>query len=419
MVTEDRDLRNTGGMRASAHSRGSSKGRLRIGWPLATASIVLLAACTGDPTPAASGTQEFVLKPISCAGQVPAAGPTPASSDPLLAFVGYRPGKSEPDIFVAQPDGSEPRLLFTPPALPVRSMAWSPDGTTLAVAAGGTVSLIRSDGSLVGTVVDRDTAVPSVAWSPGGAILAFAAGAEGDRADVQQFTLYVVGADGSNIRALTDLPIDPSRITWSPDGRWVAFAAYRGQRLDLHAIRVDGGRPRRLTEASQFATSPDWSPDCRQIAYVSGDIGGSDLRVLQLDGSGDAIAVDTSVTTPASNARSPVWSPDGQIIAYYVELPTPEALPDPEAFVVRPNGSGGVQLTTRDDGINDGLTWSSDGAWVVVGGLGAPPPGRPDRPGGTGWGLVAVAADGITRRALIGPASGIEDPQHPVLATTD
>jgi Tol biopolymer transport system component len=378
------------------------------------ASIAVLVACNGDPDPTPSGTQEFELKPISCAGPVL----TPGIGRPLLAFVGFRPGLSEPDIFVAEPDGAEARLLFTPPELPVRSMAWSPDGSTLAVAAGGTVSVVRSDGSLVRTVVERDTAVPSVTWSPEGTVLAFASGAEGDRADVQRFTLSLVGADGSDLRALTDLPIDGEGVTWSPDGRWVAFAAYRGTRLDLHAMRVDGGRPRRLTQAAQFATAPDWSPDCRQIAYVSGDIGGSDLRVLQLDGSGDAIAVDTPVTTPASNARSPVWSPDGRMIAYYVELPTPEALPDPEAFVVRPDGSGGAQLTTRDDGINQGLTWSSDGRWVVVAGLGAPPPGRPDRPGGTGWGLVAVAADGTTRHALIDPASGIEDPQHPVMATS-
>jgi TolB protein len=268
-------------------------------------------------------------------------------------------------------------------------------------------------------VFERDTAVTALAWSPSGDRLAFTAGVDGNDLEFQRMTLYVVEADGSGLSAMSDLPVDGARISWSPDGQWLAFAAYRQERLDLYAVPVEGGAPRRLTDARQYAAAPDWSPDCRSIAYVSGDVGGDDIRVLGADGSGDRLVAETPLTVPASNARSPVWSPDGRRIAYYVDLPSAEDIPDPELFVVDADGTHILQLTGRQDGVNDGLSWFPDSGALLFGALGPPPTGHPDRPGGTGWETVVVTIDATERRPFLDPASGIEDPHEAVLATPD
>jgi WD40 repeat protein len=110
-----------------------------------------------------------------------------------LAFVSTRSGI--PVIYVAQSKGlSATAFDTTPPATPfttVHDLAWSPDGTKLAYAAGlpdGTSALVVDDGT-------TQTLLPSgvlPVWSPGGTRIAFANGVN----------LMSVALDGTDVRLL-------------------------------------------------------------------------------------------------------------------------------------------------------------------------------------------------------------------------
>jgi hypothetical protein len=102
-------------------------------------------------------------------------------------------------------------------------------------------------------------------------------------------------------------------------------------------------------------------------------------------------------------------------VAIYLELPDVLALPHPELVVSDLEGHL-RQLTANQDGTDDGLTWSADGLRLFYATIGQPPPGRPNRPDGTGWTLWSVGVDGENRVQL---EPGPEDPHHPVLATGD
>jgi hypothetical protein len=110
-----------------------------------------------------------------------------------LAFVSTRNGAAA--VYVAQANGLDATAFdTTPPATPftaVHDLAWSPDGTKLAYAAGladATTALVIDDGT-------TQTMLPGgvlPVWSPAGTRIAFASGVN----------LMSVAADGTDVRLL-------------------------------------------------------------------------------------------------------------------------------------------------------------------------------------------------------------------------
>jgi len=87
------------------------------------------------------------------------------------------------------------------------------------------------------------------AWSPDGSSLALAL-ATG---------IIVIPTDGP-VRRLTNRPFD-LEPTWSPDGKRIAFRRGRsGQDAEIYVINADGTGLRRLTHTSGTAAAPAWSP---------------------------------------------------------------------------------------------------------------------------------------------------------------
>jgi len=120
------------------------------------------------------------------------------------------------DVYVINVDGSGERKLMGVGSTNTLPLAWSPDGSRLAVATGGLFVLDPATGEK--RKLSENVHHPPV-WSPDGAQLAFTFW-EGDGPS-ESPAVYVVNADGSGQpRKLTD-GRDPS---WSPDGRRIAFA---------------------------------------------------------------------------------------------------------------------------------------------------------------------------------------------------
>jgi TolB protein len=131
----------------------------------------------------------------------------------------------------------------------------------------------------------QQEAVDSMAWSPDGSQLAVTLFNE---PGPTQVALIAMGGTGRQPGRLLTGPaggaLDP---VWSPDGSWVGFAGRDAYTIDIYAEHPDGTSMTRLTSDGQLARAPAWSPDGQQIAYLSNETGFFEVWVTDLQGDGN------------------------------------------------------------------------------------------------------------------------------------
>src|SRR3990167_4769443 len=134
----------------------------------------------------------------------------PALSDNALAFA------YAGDIWIAQPDGSNPRRLTSHPAN------------------------------------ERDPI-----FSPDGSMIAFTANYDGND------DVFVIATAGGTPRRLTWHPGNDLAVDWTPDGKRVALTSARerdnGRSAQLYHVALDGGPPQRVSQARIASGSYDES----------------------------------------------------------------------------------------------------------------------------------------------------------------
>ena len=231
-------------------------------------------------------------------------------------------------LSVVDADGSDPVTVASDVKYVVGNAfatpEWSPDGKSLAFTAttsapctgpgvgamgdfcSSRVFVAAADGSTGAVQVgDPDMDARTVAWSPDGSTLAFGAGNAKD-----DIGLYLMDADGSDIRRIDDVPGNGYaflRLDWSPDGTHVVGTSGDEEVWDIWVFAADGSGG---IDVSDIPGQPNGLEDQVFPTYAADGAlvwGGSPGLVLLEEG-----GVRTGLE---GFAGMPVWSPDGQLIA--------------------------------------------------------------------------------------------------------
>jgi Tol biopolymer transport system component len=256
----------------------------------------------------------------------PASSPTPTSQLPahspagLVVFYSERDGDA--DIYLMNPDGSQPRPI-TDNQADDTSPCWSPDGKYIAFAS------------------DRDDPNPHACFPN------------------CNDNLYVMNADGSDQRRLTDLPGAEWHASWSPDGTALLFTAgdigYTS--MGIYRLNLENGEVQPLLVDGFENDAADWSPDGTQIAFSSDREGSRDIFVMHADGTQLRKVVDTGL-----NDYFPDWSPHGTQLAFFaLDLPSTRQ----DIFTVNLDGSSLQNLTNTPNVVDEDPKWSPDGSQII------------------------------------------------------
>jgi Tol biopolymer transport system component len=246
----------------------------------------------------------------------------------------------------------------------------------------GNVEVMRTDGTVVGTLRLPDKGAAGPAWSPDATRIAYTHQSNmGGKVD-----LVVANADGSGAKVLPSAKLGAAFPSWSPDGTQLAFSSAWVTNSERSPAKIcvtnaDGSGMRQLTDGPDSDLRPQWAPDGQSILFVRGpfDRGNpnGDVYSVRLDGSG------LTKVTDMGKVIGFALSPDG----------TQLAVADGEAhrIVVLPFGASAPARTLLDtdygwDAVV--ISWSPDGTALALGtGDHDADTEHPDR-------LVVVNADG-------------------------
>ena len=372
--------------------------RRGLQWALAAVTVGLLGlmlgvVVLGDAQPEPLRTAPFTSFP----GREfdPALSP----SGDRLAFAWGGPDGRNVDVYVKQ-DGAETPLRLTSDPAREFSPAWSPDGREVAFVRIGTereVVVVPAIGGSERRLVsfgERDVA--AVAWSPDGTTLAVSAQTEAGG----PFVLFLLSTETLQLRQLTTPP--PAHRgdgvpAFSPNGDRLAFVRSAADgAADLFVTSVQGGEPERLTYDERDVTGLDWTPDGQAIVFASDRAEGAGLwRVPAGGGTPERIMTagdgrNISAPTLAQHGRRLAFeqrSSDANIWAIrpgrYERVPlvqssrwesNPQFAPDgariafasdrsgsPEVWLSDADGANPFQLTSFGGAAVSTPRWSPDG----------------------------------------------------------
>ncbi len=149
---------------------------------------------------------------------------------------------------------------------PVTALAFAPGGNELFAAGYNEITVWNpADGSLVRRIKDIAQRTHAIAFSPDGSLLAVAAGTPGRLGEV----VLLNPADGSLVRALGKAADEIFDAQFSPDGKQLATA---GADRTIRIYDVESGNELRVIENhADWVMAVAWSPDGSKIASASRD----------------------------------------------------------------------------------------------------------------------------------------------------
>ena len=284
-----------------------------------------------------------------------------------IAYASFAPVHSE--IFLADPDGSHPKVFLSNPALQWDA-SFSRDGAWIVFTSmrDGSADIYRAHSD--GSKLERLTADPAfddqAALSPDGRKLAFVSTRSGHA------EIWMLDLQTKQLKNLTNHAGGHFRPAWSPDGEWLAFSSDRDspkprrpngfetiQRTEIYLMHsADGAGLRQLTHTGSYAGSPAFSPDGKQIVFYTSSfedvIAISDPRRLRATTQIAVVDVLSGAERTVTDGKGEKWSPrwvTRDRIGYVSGGP-----------------EGGLEFTTNGNGVRGEFNnpiWSPDGSRML------------------------------------------------------
>lgn len=308
-------------------------------------------------------------------------------------------------LTLASPDGTNLRRLATFEDREVSAIAWSPDGTEVAVATSRGQSIALQDvitriairdgrrqetrlpagfvsqfGGLLWTgrnrilignnddlngcsarllAVDTETAavdtlfrVPcTVDWLSRSRAGDIVIGSRLTFSNLRAFDLDT-GDPSAPSTALSRGPVTDRQPIVSPDGQWIYYASTRSGNQDIWRMSMADSRIERITDHPTDDWDPALSPDGRTLVWSSRRAGQFDIWMADAEGGGAR-----QVTRDLAPAENPTFTAGGEWIVFTSADPAA-----PGIYRVRPDGTGAVRIVAGDQRTPD---VSPDGTWVA------------------------------------------------------
>ncbi|MFP5412628.1 MAG: Tol-Pal system beta propeller repeat protein TolB [Gammaproteobacteria bacterium] len=192
---------------------------------------------------------------------------------------------------------------------PIISPSWSKDGSRLAYVSFESKKPVVYVHTLASgqrkAVANFKGSNSAPAWSPDGSTLAVALTIDG----LSQIYLIPAEGGGQPRRLTSSTSIDTEPV-FTPDGRSLYFTSDRGGSPQIYRIPVSGGDATRVTFTGTYNVSPRVSPDGRSLAYVSRRDGRFLVVVRDLTSSAEQVLSD------GGREESPSFAPNGRWIMY-------------------------------------------------------------------------------------------------------
>ena len=176
---------------------------------------------------------------------------------------------------------------------------------------------------------------------------------------VAPFSLKTLQLTGEGVPVLSDVTSwlngGFSALTWSPTGTLVYVRGAAGE--DLTVVRVDRTGAFTAIDSGWVTGSNSIaiSPDGKRLAVGTAAVGGLDIWVKQLDHG------PYTRLTFGNSDRRPAWSPDGREIAFIRDSANTS-----DVYEHPVDGSGPDRFLARLDRQVQEVTWSPDGAWLLL-----------------------------------------------------
>jgi dipeptidyl aminopeptidase/acylaminoacyl peptidase len=287
------------------------------------AAVALLAAAL---TPPGRGLAERLRDAVTADDPAPITLPAPGR---LLVLTDEGP-------WIIQKDGSK-RLLGA-----YEDAVWSPRGLFVGATRERTLVALEPNGRVRWTLT-RPARVSQPRWSPSGFRIAYRSGQ----------ALRVVAGDGTSDRLLAP-SAGPAPPAWRPGS--VHFVAFADRRNRVRIVNTDERRAV-FARARVPSTVRElvWSADGKVLlALTDGN------EHLLYDAAAKPVA---TVEQPrAQRAVDAAFAPEGHDLAYI----SYDAEEDVSSVLLRLGGAKTKTLFTGADRL-DGLAWSPDGRWLLVG----------------------------------------------------
>lgn len=211
-------------------------------------------------------------------------------------FTDMRTGKTQTQIFIMNPDGSDITQLTHKGNNEYPS--WSRDGKKIVFDSNRTgnyqIFIMHDDGSGQTRVTHDKNDYWEPSWSADGTKITCSGGGKGPNWGNPYPALFIMNADGSHLRQLTDCDGYGSPC-WSPDGTKIVFQCCHSQTWsDDAGIYVMDIKTKERTPlfigSPSCSFHPNWSPDGAKIMFSrcfiseSGEGLGQALYVINADG---------------------------------------------------------------------------------------------------------------------------------------